>query len=99
MQHFTCDACGKQLGEQRYVAKLEVYPAFNPDELTDADLDLDHLQEVAEIIEQTDPLEMMLDEQTTTQQFKFDLCAVCHHRYLQDPLGKQSRTPLHFSEN
>lgn len=99
MQHFTCDACGKLLDEHRFVAKLELYPAFNPNELTDADLDVDHLQEVADLIQNGDPLELTLSEQMRTHQKQFDLCPACHLKFLQDPLGKQTRAPLHFSEN
>ena len=44
MLHFTCDLCGLQLGDRRFVAKLEVYPAFDPEELDEDDLDVDHLQ-------------------------------------------------------
>src|ERR1700733_11275682 len=46
MLHVTCDVCGKELraGEdQRYVVKIEAFAAHDPSELTDADLDDDHM--------------------------------------------------------
>jgi hypothetical protein len=99
MQHFTCDLCGKGLGEKRYVAKLEMYPAFDPGELTEADLDIDHLQEIASQIDHSDTLDFLDQEETRSIKIQFDLCPLCHSRYRNDPLGKQHRNPLHFSEN
>jgi hypothetical protein len=99
MQHYTCDLCGKCLGERRFVAKLELYPSFDPDELTEADLDIDHLQEVASQIDHMDTLDFIEEEETRAIEVRFDLCPSCHSRYRNDPLGKQLRNPLHFSEN
>ena len=99
MQHFTCDLCGCRIDEQRYVVKLEVYPSFDPDKLSDSDLDVDHLQAVAESIQQEELAGVCLDEVHGTGVMQFDLCDVCQRRLRRDPLGKTSRTPLHFSEN
>lgn len=99
MQHFTCDLCGIGLGERRFVAKLEMYPAFDPDELTEADLDIDHLQEIAAQIDHSEALDFLDGEQTRSIKIQFDLCPSCHARYRNDPLGKHQRNPLHFSEN
>ena len=99
MQHFTCDLCGCRIDEQRYVVKLEVYPTFDPDKLSESDLDVDHLQSVAESIEQDETADLYLDEVHGTGPLQFDLCGHCQLRLRRDPLGKMSRTPLHFSEN
>ena len=40
MLHFTCDLCGQQLGDRRYVVRLEIFPAFDPEEIDEDDLDL-----------------------------------------------------------
>src|SRR5688572_24975102 len=53
MRHFSCDLCGKDLtpGEEtRYVVRMESYPAGVPGELTEADLDEDHLETMAEML-------------------------------------------------
>jgi hypothetical protein len=99
MQHFTCDLCGCRIDEQRYVVKLEVFPTFDPDKLSDSDLDVDHLQAVAESIEQEEMPGLGTDEVHGTGVLQFDLCDGCQRRLRRDPLGKTSRTPLHFSEN
>ena len=99
MQHFTCDLCGCRIDEQRYVEKLEVYPSFDPDKLSDSDLDVDHLQAVAESIEHEEMDGLCIDEVHGTGVMQFDLCDDCQRRFRRDPLGKTSRTPLHFSEN
>lgn len=99
MQHFTCDLCGCRIDEQRYVVKLEVYPAFDPDQLSDSDLDVDHLQAVAESIDEDEMAGLCIDGVHSTGALQFDLCDGCQRRFRRDPLGKMSRTPLHFSEN
>lgn len=99
MQHYTCDLCGCHIDDQRYVVKLEVYPAFNPDELSSADLDVDHLQSVSQSIMQGDDLSLPVEDVNGTGLLKFDLCRECQLRFRRDPLGKTSRSPMHFSEN
>src|SRR6478672_9251164 len=51
MLHFTCDLCGKEMlpgDDRRYVVKMEVYAAHDPAEITEADLDEDHMEEVSQ---------------------------------------------------
>ena len=46
MVHFTCDLCGKDLtatGEHRFVVKIEAYAGFDPNEITEDDLEQDHM--------------------------------------------------------
>ena len=35
MLHFSCDLCGRPLSDRRYVVKLEVFAAFDPDEVVE----------------------------------------------------------------
>lgn len=98
MLHFSCDLCGQPLDDRRYVVRLEIFPAFDADEITEADLDADHLQEVAEEIHEseltgTDP------EEAITKSFRFDLCPRCHARYEKDPLGREALRRMNFSKN
>ncbi len=92
MQHFTCDLCGREIDRQRYIVRMEVYPAFDPDELS-ADPDADHLDELAELISQ-EILEEMEPVDPGPHLLRFDLCENCRRRFLQDPLG---RSPLQRS--
>ena len=99
MLHFSCDLCGHQLDDRRYVVKLEVFPAFDPDELTEEELDSDHLAEVAEVIQEMEATGNMELEDHSTKDFRFDLCPRCHQRFLKDPLGRDAMRRLNFSEN
>ena len=50
MLHHTCDLCGQIIEEKRFVTRVEVYPAFDPDEITEEDLDRDNLSEISEML-------------------------------------------------
>ncbi len=97
MLHFSCDVCGCSLDNHRYVLQMEAYPAFDPDELQPEDLDEDHLQSVAETLEQAATVDELDDG--STQQFRFDLCAGCYRKFLRDPLGREAMRRLKFSKN
>ena len=99
MLHFSCDLCGRQLGDRRFVAKLEVYAAFDPEELNEDDLDADHLQEISELIEEMEISGNSELEDCGSKSFRFDLCPDCHQKFVQDPLGRDALSRLNFSEN
>lgn len=103
MRHFSCDLCGKDLtpGEDaRYVVRLEVFPAADPRDLTEADLDQDHLDSMAEML---DELEDAGPDAYTpppaSRAQEFDLCAVCHRKFAADPLGRERARKPQFSKN
>ena len=98
MLHFSCDLCGQSLGDRRYVARMEVFPAFDPEDLTEADLEVDHLQEVAEKLNAMEAAGIEIDD-CNSKSFRFDLCPDCHARFLKDPLGRDALRRLNFSEN
>ena len=99
MLHFTCDLCGQQLGDRRYVARLEVFPAFDPEEINEEDLDADHLQAVSELIQEMEATGGQQDEDGGCKEFRFDLCPDCQSRYVRDPLNRDALRRLNFSEN
>jgi len=105
MLHITCDACGKQLrpGEDRYVVKIEVFAAHDPAELTEADLDEDHLEAVSEILEQLEEQGQAHPLEPASRHLRYDLCTDCRTRYLRDPLCKdaarETAQKFDFSEN
>jgi hypothetical protein len=98
MLHFSCDLCGKSLvpgANSRYVVKMEVFAAFDPTELTENDLDADHLEEISELIADEN------GEATPSPALKnlrYDLCQSCHQKFLADPLGREAQK-FDFSEN
>ncbi len=97
MLHFSCDLCGCSLDHRRYVVNLEAYPAFDVDELEPADLDVDHLQQIAASLEDVTTCDELDDG--STQQFRFDLCPTCYRKFLRDPLGREAMRRLKFSKN
>lgn len=99
MLHFSCDLCGQPLDDERFVAKVEVYPAFDPDELSEQDLEVDHLAEVAELIEAMEAEGKAPSSDCDPKYFRFDLCTECRERYVRDPLGREALRRLNFSEN
>jgi len=103
MLHVSCDLCGKVLGpedDRRFVVKIEVFPAQDPSQITEDDLDLDHMEAVGKMLR---ALEDNLDEAAeiapATQHFRFDLCPSCRKKFAADPLGKEADHSLDFSEN
>ncbi|MGD9855682.1 MAG: hypothetical protein AB7U20_12115 [Planctomycetaceae bacterium] len=99
MLHFTCDLCGQTLDSERYTVRVDVRPAFDPDRIEEADLDVDHLDEIAntiELMESTGEFEL---HDCGAKSFRYDLCPHCRDRYAQDPLGQDSLRRLNFSSN
>ncbi len=99
MLHFSCDVCGRHLGEERYVVKVETYPAFDPEEIDEADLDADHLEEISATIEAMEAAGQFELEECGSKTFRYDLCPACHRRYVKDPLGRESLRRVDFSKN
>jgi hypothetical protein len=65
----------------RYVARVEVFAAYDPMELTQADLARDGRAELRELLERmhaADPEEL---EAQVYEEFRFDLCPACRRRY------------------
>jgi hypothetical protein len=99
MLHFTCDLCGKELGDQRFVVKLEVYPGFDPEEVSEENLDADHLQEISEILQEMEETGKPELDDCSAKVFRYDLCPRCHKKFLKDPIGRDALRRLNFSEN
>ncbi len=88
MVNRICDRCGKaiQKNELRYVAKIQVYAAYDPLEITFSDLMRDHTGEINQLLQQCEGLteeELMRDVHV---QFQFDLCRACQKAYVAAPL-------------
>lgn len=99
MLHFSCDLCGSQLDDRRFVVQVEAYPAFDPDQLSPADLDEDHLEQVANQLAANDGTSDVDPESCDTKKFRFDLCPRCHRKFVRDPLGRDAARRLTFSKN
>jgi hypothetical protein len=101
MLHVTCDGCGKELrqGDKRFVVKIEVFAAHDPAELTEEDLDADHMEAVGELIRQMEESDEPAELEPASHHLRYDLCPSCRARYLKDPLSREANTKLQFSEN
>src|SRR6202035_5125073 len=101
MLHVTCDHCGKQLraGEDHYVVKIEAFAAHDPAEITEADLEEDHMEAVSELLREMEETEEAAAVAPARSHFRYDLCPTCHQRYLRDPLSRESAQKFDFSEN
>ena len=106
MRHFSCDLCGKDLtpgSETRYVVRMESFPAGVPGELTEADLDEDHLEAMAEMLDELEtregpdapPPAPAPDRRSA----EYDLCPGCYRKFVADPLGRENANKFDFSEN
>ena len=102
MLHVTCDLCGKKLRpaeDHHYVIKIEAYAAHDPAEITEADLDEDHMEAVSKILRDMEENPADVQVPAPYQHFRFDLCSDCHQKFVRDPLGKEHAPKLHFSKN
>ncbi|HET6328625.1 MAG TPA: hypothetical protein VFG04_28335 [Planctomycetaceae bacterium] len=99
MLHFTCDLCSRELGDERFVVKVEVYPGFDPEEVDEEHLDADHLQAISEALQEVEESGKVELEDCGTKAFRFDLCPRCHKKFVKDPLGRDALRRLNFSEN
>jgi len=103
MMHFSCDSCGKDLTSgavARYVVKVEAFAATDPAELTETDLDTDHVEEMAQLLSELEEsgCEADLPAAPAGKKMRFDLCPCCYRKFLADPLGREA-AKFDFSEN
>ena len=102
MRHYSCDRCKRVLDPQddlRYVVRLEVQAVMEPindNELAD---DRDHLCEIEEILERADDEMNEAIGEDVYQKKSFDLCCDCYRTYIQNPLGREPKVSLNFSQN
>jgi hypothetical protein len=102
MLHVTCDCCGKELqpgNDHHYVVKIEAYAAHDPAELTEADLEEDHMEAVSQLLRDMEDNVANPDMAEPYKNFRYDLCPECHKKFVRDPLGRESAQKFHFSEN
>jgi hypothetical protein len=97
MLHVTCDLCGRELqhGEDHFVVKIEVFATGEPGQLTEADLDADHMEAVGELLRELEEEvgEAAAPVEPPSRRLRYDLCPECRGRYLRDPLHKEATAP------
>jgi hypothetical protein len=83
-----CDRCGLPImeGELRYVARIQVFAAYDPLEISFDDLRRDHTNEIEQLLE---VCEGLTEEELTRDVYvehRFDLCRPCQQTYIANPL-------------
>jgi hypothetical protein len=99
MMHHSCDRCNKTIDsdvEMRYVVWIEVQTAVGP---ADADEDEDNLLDLEEIMERLSDEDPDQVDQDMYRRQRFDLCADCHRKFSQNPLGRETKSYVQFSKN
>ena len=104
MMHFSCDLCGKSImpgDDQRYVVRIEASAAPDAAQITDADLDEDHLVEVSQLLRATwKTISTGTAAAPARKNFRFDLCPECHSRFVQViRSAREHGLKLFFSKN
>jgi len=102
MLHHTCDLCGRELlpdEERRYVVKIEVFASCESRDEYDDELDQDHLEEIAQLIDEVDDLDPADWDDGQYQNLRFDLCSDCRRKFLQNPLAREPQGRIGFSDN
>ena len=84
-----CDRCGRPIekGQLRYTAKIEVFAAADPLEITLDDLLRDSRREMDALLEQCEHLTEEQLMRDVYVKFEFDLCRACQNAYVTDPLS------------
>ncbi len=101
MLHITCDDCGKQIrcGQDHFVLKIEVFAAHDAGDITDADLEEDHMEAVSELLREMEESEETGHLESASKHIRYDLCPDCRRRFLRDPLSKDAIQKFDFSKN
>ena len=101
MMHISCDHCGKQLrcGQDHFIVKIEVFAGHDPAEITEADLEEDHMEAVSQLLREMEEADEANALEPTSQHLRYDLCPECRRRFLRDPLRKDTIQKFDFSEN
>ena len=77
-----------------------MYAAHDPDEITDDDLDQDHMDALSEMLDESEKADAAIDDGLPCyKKMNFDLCPECQSASTRDPLGKEAAQKFHFSEN
>jgi hypothetical protein len=81
------------------VVKIEAYATHDPAEITEADLDEDHMEAVSQLLRDMEDNVVSPDMAEPYKNFRYDLCPECHKKFVRDPLGKENAQKFDFSEN
>ena len=90
MIRYACDRCGCRLepnDPRRYIVRMEIYAAVGNIEI-DTKKGGDEGERVSDVLAQLSRANPDEVEDQTYRRFRFDLCAGCHRRFLDNPLAE-----------
>ena len=98
MNGLACDLCDKTLlieENVRYVVDIQVYAAYDPLELTAADLEKDWNAELRALVKRMETMNADEAQDSIYRHFRFHLCPACQKKYIKDPLQRENieKTP------
>ncbi|MFO1064092.1 MAG: hypothetical protein U0892_09535 [Pirellulales bacterium] len=104
MIHYSCDRCKRPIEASegvRYVVKMEIEAELNTGGCDDCscDCDVDHLQEIDEVLETMQNESECFDESPLYEKKRFDLCPECYKAFIKNPLSREKMVPFGFSKN
>lgn len=102
MIRYICDRCQRELDPNtdiRYVVKMEVAAALDPQEVSPEEDDRDYLDEIQHYLEHLHHIDAQEVSEEVYREFRFDLCSECYKRFVRNPLGRESAKLTHFSKN
>ncbi len=103
MIHYSCDRCKGTINadeELRYVVKVEIRATMSMDDFgPDEEDDRDFLLEAHEALERADDEINDAISDDVYQNRRYDLCAKCYRKFVQNPVGSDAHTRLNFSDN
>ena len=103
MIRYSCDRCKRTLDpdqDMRYVVKIEAQAALEaPPDADDDEGDRDHLAEISDQLDREFDAEDSPNGDELSRQARYDLCASCYTRFIQNPLGSESPAQIGYSSN
>jgi hypothetical protein len=84
----VCDRCGQPVadGSLRFTAKIQVFAAYDPLDISFDDLTRDHSAEIKRLLDECKDLTEEQLMKDVYVEFNFDLCPPCQKAYIKDPL-------------
>lgn len=102
MIHYSCDRCKRVLDAQqdlRYTVRIEIEAAMDPINEEELDEDRDHLMEIEDILERAGDEAYDDVGEDIYQRRRFDLCPECYRKFIKNPIGREEKASLGFSQN
>jgi len=102
MIRYSCDMCHRELDptdDVRYIIKIDVSAALDPQACDEPDDDRDHLSEINDLLQHLENSDPEASTEADTQQLHFDLCPDCRRKFLKNLLSNETSTQFDFSEN